>query len=292
MNTGPDIVPEPLTYLFVPASEERKVMKALASGADAIILDLEDGVADDEKPAARRLVRDALSRWSAATRSAVWVRVNGADPDLREDLACIEWSSAAGAVLPMAESGEPLRRLRAAGAARLLPIVETAAGFDALAEVAAVEGVERVAIGTYDFALDIGLLAEAEPDDLELIWQVRGDLVVRSRQLRLQPPIDGVYGAIDDEAGLRAVCHRARRMGFAGKLLIHPRQIAAAREAFMPRPDDLQFAREIIAAYDAAAADGRGAVRVRGRMIDRPMVERARGLLSRWRDGETSSHTS
>ena len=282
MNSDPRVVKEALTYLFVPASEERKVTKALASEADAIILDLEDGVADSAKPSARRLLRDALASWRAGTRAEVWVRVNGSDPLLADDIACVDWPGVTGAVLPMAERSEPLHRLRAAGAARLLPLVETAAGLDALQQLATVEGVERFAIGTYDFALDIGLLAVADPDDVELIWQVRGDLVVKSRQLKLQPPIDGVYGRIDDEAGFRAVCERARRIGFGGKLLIHPRQIAIARETFTPTAADLQFAREIVAAYDAAVAERRGAIRVRGRMIDRPMVVRARALLSRW----------
>jgi citrate lyase subunit beta/citryl-CoA lyase len=281
MSTDRRVAPEALTYLFVPASEERKVSKALASDADAVILDLEDGVAEGEKPAARRLLRDALASWCAGARAAVWVRVNAADPHLTADIASVDWPRVAGAVVPMAESSAPLQRLRAAGAARLLPLIETAAGFAALHDLATVDGVDRFAIGTYDLALDLGLLAVADPDDVELIWQLRGELVLKSRQLELQPPLDGVYGPIDDEAGFRAVCERARRFGFGGKLLVHPRQIAIAREAFAPSADELQFAREIVAAYDTATGEGRGAIRVRGRMIDRPMVVRARALLGR-----------
>jgi citrate lyase subunit beta/citryl-CoA lyase len=282
MSAADRVVTEAVTYLFVPASEERKVTKALASDADAVILDLEDGVAEGEKPAARRLLRDALARWCAGTRAAVWVRVNSADPHLTQDIASVDWARVAGAVFPMAEASAPLQRLRDAGAARLLPLIETAAGFDALHDLATIEGVDRFAIGTYDLALDLGLLTVADPDDGELIWQLRGALVLRSRQLNLQPPVDGVYARIDDDGGLRAVCERARRFGFSGKLLIHPGQIVIARETFAPSADELQFAREIVAAYDAAADEGRGAIRVRGRMIDRPMAVRARAFLGRW----------
>jgi citrate lyase beta subunit len=282
MSADDRVVAEALTYLFVPSSEERKVAKALASDADAVILDLEDGVAETEKPAARRLLRDALANWCAATRATVWVRVNGRDPHLTEDIAAVDWARVAGAVVPMAEVNVPLQRLKDAGAARLLPLIETAAGFAALPDLAAIDGVDRFAIGIYDLALDLGLLAVADPDHVELIWQLRGELVLKSRQLKLPPPIDGVYGRLDDQAGLRAVCERARRYGFSGKLLIHPAQITIAREAFAPTGDELQFARAVVTAYEAAASDGRGAIRVRGQMIDQPMVARARALLSRW----------
>jgi citrate lyase beta subunit len=292
MSADDRVVGEALTYLFVPASEERKVTKALASDADAVILDLEDGVTESEKPSARRLLRDGLADWCGSTRAAVWVRVNGSDPHLTEDIASVDWARVAGAVLPMAEASAPLQRLRDAGAARLLPLIETAAGFDALQDLASIDGVDRFAIGTYDLALDLGLLAVSDPDDVELIWQLRGNLVLKSRQLELPPPIDGVYGRIDDDVGLRAVCERARRFGFSGKFLIHPRQIAIARETFAPSVDELQFARAIVAAYDAAAGVGRGAIRIRGRMIDRPMVVRARALLSSWAERRGSDSGS
>ena len=141
--------------------------------------------------------------------------------------------------------------------------------------------VARAAIGTWDLALDLGLVGVDDPDDSELIWQIRGDLVVRSRALGLQPPLDGIYAAVDDDDGLAAVCMRSFRLGYGGKLLIHPRQIPIARSVFEPENDAVQLANETIAAYEHAAATGRGAVRVRGRLVDRPMVERARALAAR-----------
>src|SRR5262249_49945972 len=112
-------------------------------------------------------------------------------------------------------------------------------------------------------------------------WQIRGDLVVRSRALGLQAPLDGIYAAVADDEGFRAVCARAFRLGYGGKLLVHPRQVAIARSVFEPDADALQLAIETIAAYDTAVANGRGAIRVRGRLVDRPMVDRARALVAR-----------
>jgi citrate lyase subunit beta/citryl-CoA lyase len=163
-----------------------------------------------------------------------------------------------------------------------MPLIETVAGFGALSDLAKVRGVVRFAIGTFDLALDLGLWAVADPDDSELVWQLRGTLVVESRRLGLASPVDGVYERLDDEAGLRAVCERALRIGYSGKLIIHPRQIAVVRSVFEASNEELQFAREVVEAYEQAKLAGRGAIQVRGHMIDGPMVARARGLLARW----------
>jgi citrate lyase subunit beta/citryl-CoA lyase len=270
-----------VTYLFVPAHEERKVAKALASDSDAVILDLEDGVPHTKKVAARHAVRDRLASLGANTNKEIWVRVNGSGTELSQDIATINWTSATGAVVPMAEKTESLYLLSQAGVKRLIPLVETAAGLGALGELAAVPGVERFALGTFDLVLDLGLLAVSNPDDAELVWQVRGTLAIESRRLGLSPPLDGVYGAIEDDDGLRKVCERVLRLGFKGKMVIHPRQLPVVRSVFSPPSEELQFAREVVAAYDAALAEGRGAVQVRGQMIDRPIVARARALLMR-----------
>src|SRR5207247_3203534 len=120
--------------------------------------------------------------------------------------------------------------LERAGARQILLLIESAAGLEAFSMLARVsQRVARAAIGTWDLALDLGLVGVDDPDDSELIWQIRGDLVVRSRALGLQPPLDGIYAAVDDDDGLAAVCMRSFRLGYGGKLLIHPRQIPIAR---------------------------------------------------------------
>lgn len=272
----------PVTWLFVPATEDRKVAKAMQSDADAVILDLEDSIADGMKDTARDHLAGYLrSQPPAAMGPQVWVRVNGSDPAFAADVSAIPWESVRGAVLPKAERAESVRRLIDAGARRVLPIIESAAGFNALARLVEAGGVDRFAIGTWDLAIDLGIVA-VRPDDSELVWQLRGDIVLASRQLSLPPPIDGVHAQFDDDEGLKILSERAHRMGFGAKLLIHPRQIPIVRSVFRPDDGALQHARDVVKAYEDAAREGRGAVQLNGEMIDRPVVERARALLIRY----------
>jgi citrate lyase beta subunit len=271
-----------LTYLFVPAHEGLKVLKAMASGSDAVILDLEASVPESRKEAGRQGIREYLSTFRKPDDPEVWIRVNEASSEFMADAKAVDWRAVAGAVVPKAEDPGALRTLVDAGAERLIPLIESAAGFRALDRLAKIATVERFAIGTWDLMLDLGLLAVPAADDSELIWQLRGELVVASRQLGLESPVDGVYGSLDDDTGLRVVCERAHRLGYASKLLIHPCQIAAARSVFGPNDEDLRFAREMVDAYERAVMAGRGAIQIRGQMIDRPIVERARALLARW----------
>jgi citrate lyase beta subunit len=271
----------PVTYLFVPATEDRKVAKAMQSEADAVILDLEDSIADDMKDSARDHLAGYLRASQPAARPQVWVRVNSNEPIFTADVKAIPWDKVYGAVLPKAENAKSIHRLRGAGVKRVLPIVESANGFSALARLVEAGNVERFAIGTWDLAIDIGIVA-VRPDDSELIWQLRGDLVLASRQLDLPPPVDGVHAQFDDDEGLRTLSERAHRMGFTAKLLIHPRQIPIVNAVL--RPDDrvLEHARAVVHIYEDAIRAGRGAVQLNGEMVDRPVVERARALLRRY----------
>ena len=271
-----------LTYLFVPAHEERKVARAIASASDAVILDLEASVPDSKKEAGRLAIGACLRTPRKPNGPEVWVRVNEAGAHLAADVTAVDWAAVAGAMVPKAEDPETLKILEEAGAKRLLPLIESAAGFGALDCLASIAKVERFAIGTWDLMLDLGLFAVSTPDDSELIWQLRGQLVTASRRLGLEAPVDGVYATLNDAIGLRKVCDRAHRLGYAGKLLIHPDQIAVARSVFGPAEGDLQYAREVVDAYDNATIAGRGAIQIRGQMIDRLMFERARALLTRW----------
>jgi citrate lyase subunit beta/citryl-CoA lyase len=272
----------PVTYLFAPGIEDRKIAKAMQSDADAVILDLEDSIADDKKDEAREHLADYLrSHEPGSVRPQVWVRVNSGDSIFSADVKAIPWSKVDGAVLPKAERGESIKVLIDAGAKRVLPIIESAAGFNAAPNLIYAGKVERFAIGTWDLAIDLGIVS-VRPDDSDLIWQLRGELVVASRQLDLPPPVDGVYAQFDDDEGLRHLSERAHRMGFTAKLLIHPRQIAVVNSVL--RPDDrvLQHARAVIEVYEDAVRTGRGAIQLNGEMVDRPVVERARAILRRY----------
>jgi citrate lyase beta subunit len=272
----------PVTYLFVPGLEDRKIAKAMQSDADAVIFDLEDSIADDMKEDAREHLASYLrSQPPASAVPQVWVRVNSIDSIFSADVKAIPWDNVHGAVLPKADRGQSIKALIDAGARRVLPIIESAAGFTVLPELVETGKVERFAIGTWDLAIDLGIVT-VRPDDSELIWQLRGEIILASRQLNLPPAVDGVYAQFDDDEGLRNLSERAHRMGFTAKLLIHPRQIAIVNSVLRPDNRVLEHARAVIDIYNDAVRAGRGAIQLNGEMIDRPVVERARAILRRY----------
>lgn len=273
------------SFLFVPGNRPERFDKALRSGADAVVLDLEDSVAAEDKAQAREAVARAWPGLRAPGVPLV-VRINAADGEAGEgDLAWLAGLAPADAVMvPKAESGDALARLHGRlGGVALLPIVETAAGYAALPSLAAAPGVVRLAVGHIDFVADTGL----QPDEAESeLAPLRFAVAMATRTARLAPAVDGVTVALDDEARLRADTLRARRFGFAAKLCIHPRQIAVVHAAFAPTAAELEWARRVVAA-DAAA--GGSAVRLDGRMVDRPVVVQAERLLARAAAGAKAS---
>lgn len=260
------------SYLFVPADRPDRIDKALASGADAVIVDLEDAVA----PQAKVHARTALAGWLAtASASTVLVRVNAAQtPWWDDDLRLAAHPAVAGVVVPKACGAADLAVARdAVGGRPLLPLVETAAGLDAVDTVARAPGVRRLLFGSVDFQADLGI----EGDD-DALLAFRSRLVLASRLAGLAAPVDGVTLAVTDADAVLRDTVRARRLGFGAKLCIHPAQVAAVHRGFAPTADELDRARRIVAAADAAGA---AALAVDGRMVDAPVVQRARDLLRR-----------
>lgn len=264
----------PRSCLFVPADRPERIAKALHSGADAVIVDLEDAVA----PGAKATAREGLAAWlRSSAAQPVLVRVNGAQtPWFADDLAACAAAAVSGLVVPKAEDAATLARASAALPGRpLLPLVETAAGFDALRDVAAAPGVQRLVFGSLDFQVDLGI-----EDDGDALLFFRSQLVLASRLHGLAAPVDGVTTALDDEGATARDAMRARRLGFGAKLCIHPRQVAAVNAAFTPSPEELAWARRVVEAVDASAG---AAVAVDGRMVDAPVLRRAQVLLQRAR---------
>ena len=261
------------SYLFVPADRPERYAKALASGADVAIVDLEDAVA----PAAKAGARAALAAWLDAGGSGIAVRINdAASAAFVDDLALVARPGVAAVVVPKAERACDLARVRAAApAAALLPLVETAAGIANARALARAEGVERLLFGSIDLQLDLGI--DGDGDEL---LAFRSELVLASRLAAIAAPVDGVCTALDDDAALEAETRRARKLGFAGKLCIHPRQVAVVHAAFAPSADEIAWAKRIVA---AAGANAGGAVAVDGAMVDRPVLLRAQSLLARAR---------
>ena len=263
----------PRSYLFVPGDRPERYAKALSSGADAVVVDLEDAVA----PAAKERARAALAAWLDGGGNGIAVRINDATSAWFDaDLAIAARAGVTSVMVPKAERADDLARVRAAAPqATLLPLIETAAGIDRVREIAHAPGVARLAFGSIDLQLDLGVEETSAGDELLVC---RSQLVLASRLAGLDAPVDGVSTAIDDAAAVEAETRRARRLGFGAKLCIHPRQLAAVHAAFAPSADELAWAERVV----AAAADGAtaGAVAVDGRMVDRPVLLRARALLA------------
>jgi citrate lyase subunit beta/citryl-CoA lyase len=266
----------PRSYLFVPGNRPERFDKAMAAGADAVILDLEDAVPAAEKDGAREAVQRWLRAREAAASPQVLVRINACGtPQHEADVeACRH--GVHGVVLPKSEQVAALTQLaQALPGVALLPLIETAAGFAAVPELARAPNVQRLVFGSIDFQHDLGIDGEGE----ELLY-FRSQLVLHSRLAGLASPVDGVSTALDDAPRVHAEALRARRLGLGAKLCIHPRQIAPVHEAFAPTPAQLDWARRVLAAADAAAG---AAVALDGAMVDRPVILRAQVLLAQAR---------
>lgn len=267
-------VPAMRTVLFVPGSRPERFAKARAAGADAIIIDLEDAVADEHKGSARKHIRD----FSAATPDAVFmVRINDATtPWFDDDLAlCADIAAIDTVVLPKAESADQARRVAETGK-QVLPIVESSRGVLALHELAACPGVTRLSFGTLDFMLELGVTPDT-PAAQTLLEHVRCQILMHSAAHGLAQPLDGVFPDFSDLNALQQHALHIRQMGFGGMLCIHPAQLAPIHAAFRPDDTELDWARRVV---DIADRTGSSAFQVDGKMVDVPVIQRARQILA------------
>ncbi|MFT3821153.1 MAG: CoA ester lyase [Rubrivivax sp.] len=256
------------SLLFVPGDRPERFDKAAASGAHEIVVDLEDAVA----PASKAQARAVAAAWLAGGRRAT-VRINGRHtPWFDDDLAMLRAAPAAAVMLPKADAEAAAAVAAALPGRRIVALLETAGGVLGLRALAAAPGVARIAFGSIDFEVETGIA-----DDGDGMTAVRTQIVLESCAAGLEPPIDGVSVVFDDEAAMRGHALRARRLGFGGKLCIHPRQVAAVNAAWRPTPEEVQWAARVLAAFQAG---GGGAVAVDGKMVDKPVVERARRIAA------------
>lgn len=273
-NAEPPLVDSAVALLFVPGDRADRYGKAHASGADLVILDLEDAVAPERKPAARQ----AAMRWLAGRPAAVRVNAVGTswfDDDMAALRALPADAAVAGVLLPKADhDSAQVAAAQLPAGAPLLPLVESAGGLEQVADLARVPRVTRLVFGNLDFALDINAQV-SPPDEFELL-HARSRLVAVSRAYDLAPPVDGVTLVLDDAPVVQAAAERARSLGFGAKLCVHPGQVAPVHAAFQASAAELQFARRVL---DAAATGS--VTSVDGQMVDAPVVARARRLLAR-----------
>lgn len=288
------------TFLFAPGNHPRRVEKALALGADAVILDLEDAVATADKAAARKPVAEALK---GPRRCRGYVRPNApSSPFCYRDLVETIHDKVDGVVLPKVESAADLHAidwLLAAlerergiveGSIDLIPMLETAAGVARVDRILQARSlrpyrapwrVKRVAFGAGDYSLDVGLVPSHEEPELA---NARDRVVLASRAAGMEGPLDSPWFHLRDMEGFRRAVERSRRGGFQGRLCVHPDQVPVANELFTPNADEVAQAERIVAAFRQAEAKGSAAIEVDGQMVDYPIVIRAQALLEAMRE--------
>jgi citrate lyase subunit beta / citryl-CoA lyase len=261
------------TFLFVPGDRPDRFGKAAASGADLVILDLEDAVSPGRKGEAREHVRAWLGQPSQAA-----VRINSDGTSWHADDVAMLTSLAAGlvvaVVVPKAEDPARLERLSRAlpAGTGIIPLIETAGGVLRAAAVCAAEGVIRPAFGSVDLAAQLGVDHQAK----DALRYARSALVLAAAAAGCAGPVDGVTTSVADDAALADDLAHAVALGFTGKLCVHPRQVEAANQRLSPADTDVEWARRVV----AAGEDGSVTV-LDGQMIDRPVVLRAQALLNR-----------
>ncbi len=257
------------SFLFVPGSQPDRFSKALSSGADAVIIDLEDAVA----PVDKNQAREAIASWVATDRP-VLIRVNAnGTPWFEHDAQLGKLRGVAGIVLPKAESASDVISLVSLAKRKIpvFPLIESAKGMWNALEIAKAPHVHQLMFGTLDFCADMGI--ESDGDELN---PFRAQLVMISRIAGIRAPIDGVTPAIDDVERLTVETRRGKRWGFAGKLCIHPKQVPIINNCYVPSDSELCWAKRVVDAFERANG---AAIAVDGKMVDRPVILRAQSIL-------------
>jgi citrate lyase subunit beta/citryl-CoA lyase len=264
------------TFLFVPGNRPERFTKALDSGAAAVIFDLEDAVAPDDKEAARNAIRAAWPNFSPEQKKRLVIRSNSpGSPFYSADLILAQELRVTCLLIPKAESVDQIN-----GAAlvlpntALIPMIETAIGLDQVKQIANSNQVIRLALGNLDLQADLGMTCDLQESELQT---ARYQIVLASRLAEIAPPIDGVTPSTEDVARIQDDAQRAKRMGFGGKLCIHPKQVEIVKNAFMPSEQELLWAHKVL---EAISVSNGGAVKLDGRMIDRPVVLLAQRTLA------------
>ncbi|ALI56967.1 HpcH/HpaI aldolase/citrate lyase family protein [Celeribacter marinus] len=264
--------------LYIPGSKERALEKAKGLACDAILFDLEDAVAPDEKANARATLRDAIAAGGYGARAKI-VRVNGFDTAWgRDDVAAFVGADIDGILLPKVESAAMVEELaRAIPDVPLWAMMETPLGMINAAEIAAHPRMAGFVMGTNDLAKELNTRFRA--DRLPMMGGLHLCLIA-ARAYGLVA-LDGVYNAFKDEDGLRVECDQGRDMGFDGKTLIHPAQLEIANTAFAPSEAEIDLARRQIAAFDEAEAKGEGVAVVDGKIVENLHIVTARATLAK-----------
>ena len=276
------------TMLFVPGDKEKLLLKSLGLGADAVIWDVEDAVAPAEKETARAAIGRALAT-APAIHVPIWVRINALGCNMLEaDLKQVVRPHLSGVVFSKTESAEQVQELDsslsrlerenglAEGTIKINCLVETCLGvLHAYAAATASPRVEGVSFGAEDFTLDLGTARTRDGHDLAY---PRSAVALAAGAAKIAA-IDTVFSDLNDEEGLADECRMVRQLGFKGKLAIHPKQLEIINREFSPSASEVAYAEKVLMAFRKAQQENRGVITVDGKMIDIPIVERARLTL-------------
>lgn len=263
------------TWLFVPATRIELVAKAFASGADAVIVDLEDAVAQADKPQAR----DHLKTYhDSADYQAVWVRINkaGSDESVKDLQLCQQLPNLAGVILSKAEQAADIEQVYQRTGLPVIALIESAIGLYQVDAMAKASGLLTFSYGFLDLCNDLRVQVGTPAADI-IANQIRYQLILMSKVHELAPPIDTVYPDFDDTTGLNVRVQLWSQMGMSGMLCIHPKQVAIVQKALEPTAAEIEFAKRVVAEYERS---GQAVFKVDGEMVDAPVIERCLQLLA------------
>jgi citrate lyase subunit beta/citryl-CoA lyase len=277
--------------MFVPGHRQRMIDKALSLDADAIMLDIEDGVAPNEKDSARKNIADSLGRAKTPATPARYVRINAiGHARMDADLEAVVRPGLEGLVCPKVDTPEEVRTVDAIlnqkepanriakGSVKLLIAIESPRGLlNAAAIAASCLRIAGIMFGAEDFGREIGLPAVREGQARDLIY-ARSSIVIAAASAHVQA-VDGVWVDLNDTQGLLGFAKQSRQLGFSGMSCIHPAQIQAINQTFSPTAEEIDYCQKVLQAFEEANARGDGSIAFGGQLIDRPIVERARRTI-------------
>jgi citrate lyase subunit beta/citryl-CoA lyase len=290
------------SWMFVPGHRQRMIDKAFGLNTDAIMLDIEDGVAPNEKDTARKNIAESLGREKTPGSPARYVRMNAiGHARMDADLAAVLRPGLEGLVCPKVDTPDEVRKVdrilnerepklkMERGSIKLLIAIESPRGLiNAPAIAAASPRIVGLMFGAEDFGREIGLPTVREAEARDLVY-ARSAMVVAAAAAHVQA-VDGVWVDLNDSQGLLGFAKQSRRLGFSGMSLIHPSQIDAINTVFSPTPEEIDYSQQVLRAFEAAQARGDGSIAFGGQLIDRPIVERARRTIELAKSLGISSH--
>ena len=263
------------TWLFVPATRIDRVKKAFASGTDAVIVDLEDAVATTDKVQARK---DLQVYYNSQAYQPIWVRINkaGSEEFFKDVVLCQQMPNLAGVLLAKAEQASDIESVHQLTDLPVIALIETALGLYQIDSMAKSAGLLAFSYGFLDLCNDLQVHVGTAAADV-IANQIRYQLLLTSKVHQLLAPIDTVYTDFNDGKGLGQRVQLWSQMGMSGMLCIHPKQVATVKQSLQPTDADIEFARRVIEEYERS---GQAVFKIAGQMVDAPVIERCRQLLS------------